>query len=180
MADAVERTERELSAARARLDAVLHALPMGVGVLSREHPRLLYVNPRLHELTGAEAGNAADLQALLRRLRIRRPDGTPIPPEELPTARTLATGEPAFSDAALITRPDGVEVPFVAHARPVSLLGGEEFDAIVLVVLPVPERREGPRPPGEPVPGAGAPAAPSRAPARRPSAALSGRAKPPA
>jgi HAMP domain-containing protein len=134
MADAVERTERELSGARARLDAVLRALSVGVGVLSREHPRLLYVNPRLHELTGAEAGNAADLQALLRRLRLRKPDGSPLFSGRRTVASALGSGVPVLPAEAVITHPDGSDVPIVAHAVPVSLLGGDEFDAIVMVV----------------------------------------------
>jgi hypothetical protein len=77
----------------------------------------------------------------------------------------------------VLTRPDGEDVPFVAHAIPVSLLGGDEFDAVVLVVQ---ERRETPRPPdGRARPTAG-PAAAVRTTPKRRAPALADTAKPPA
>ncbi len=139
MADAVERTEHELMAARSRLDTILHALPVGVGVISREDPRLLFVNPRLREITGAEAGNHASFERLIARLHIRRPDGTPVRFGELAIARALETGAPARSVDLQLRSPHGEEIPFVAHALPISLLGGSDFDAVVTVVQ---DRRE--------------------------------------
>jgi HAMP domain-containing protein len=177
MAEAVERTERELSGARARLDAVLHALSVGVGVLSREHPRLLYVNPRLHELTGAEAGNAAELASLLRRLQLRTPDGTLLFSGKRTVASALGSGQPAFPADAVITRPDGSDVPIIAHAVPVSLLGGDEFDAIVMVVQ---ERRDHPLHRVGRARPAGSPAAPLRPAPKRRATTLADTAKPPA
>ena len=177
MAEAVERTERELSGARARLDAVLHALSVGVGVLSREHPRLLYVNPRLHELTGAEAGNAADLASLLSRLHLRKSDGTPLFSGKRTVAAALDRGRSAFPADAVITRPDGSDVPIVTHAVPVSLLGGDEFDAIVMVVQ---ERRDSPLHRVGRARPSGSPASPLRPAQKRRTTALADTAKPPA
>ncbi len=139
MADAVERTEGELMAARARLDTILHALPVGVGVLSREDTRLVYVNPRLHELTGARAGTSGDFAQLKDAMRFRHPDGTPVEPADMPSARALATGEPAAAVDLLLRAPSGEDVPFVAQALPISLFGGPSFDAVVMVVQ---DRRE--------------------------------------
>jgi signal transduction histidine kinase/CheY-like chemotaxis protein len=134
MADEVARTEHELVAAQRRLDAVLQALPVGVSVISRDDGRLLFINPRLLELMGIAPESVRMFSEVVGRLRIRRLDGSPIPMNETATARAMATGEIATASDLVMTRPDGVDVPHIAHAVPISLLSEGESDAVVTVI----------------------------------------------
>jgi hypothetical protein len=92
-------------------------------------------------------------------------------------ASALGRGQPALPADAVITRSDGCDVPIVAHAVPVSLLGGDEFDAVVMVVQ---ERRDHPHHPAGRARPAGRPAAPPRPAPKRRAPALADGAKPPA
>jgi len=139
MAADVERTERELRASRGSFDTILQSLPVGVLVVNRHDWTAEFVNMRWKELFLADLHPGDDVRERLLRTRIVRADGSPYPFEDLATSQVLRTGRPAVARDLVLIREDGERVPHIASAAPVSLRGGPEFDAAIVVLQ---DRRE--------------------------------------
>ena len=121
-----ERLLAERDAERGWLRAVLEHVPVGV-ILFDEHRRLSF-NRRTEELLGMRLSpqrGAAQYQD-----RIRYPDGTPVPPGELVSARVLRSGETVAAAEFIIERPDGTRIPVLGSAGPITDESGKMIGAV--------------------------------------------------
>jgi PAS domain-containing protein/CheY-like chemotaxis protein len=130
LAERLQATEREILDHQVRLDRTLQALPMGVMVVRRDDGRPWFVNPRWRDLFGIPDDASRDILSLLSVVRCEREDGVPFPIEDLPIPAVLRTGEPAEARALNVRRDDRL-VRLSVAAFPVSLAGGDTFDAVI-------------------------------------------------
>ena len=96
---------------RDRLDALLDASPDGISVQDRSG-RLVYVNPAAASLCGFDSPEAlieAGPDEILARFELRAEDGSPLPAEQLPGRRALATGREASATVRFVIRATGEE-----------------------------------------------------------------------
>ena len=115
------RTESD----RQWLQTVLDTLPLGVMLF---HPggRLSF-NHRTEELLGmslSPTGGTAQYAS-----RILFPDGRPVPPDRLVSARVLRNGETIAGEQFLIERTDGSRVPVLGSAAPMRDADGRVIGA---------------------------------------------------
>ncbi len=130
-----ERSQREIAALHAEIDAerrwlqaVLDHMPLGA-ILFAPDGRLQF-NPRAEQLLGLslspEGGSAQYAHEILR------PDGTPVPIEELTSSRALHTGETLVGVEYVVVRPDGSRVPVLKSAAPIRDAGGRLIGAVAM------------------------------------------------
>jgi PAS domain S-box-containing protein len=122
-------------------DVVLDQMAEGV-VITDAAGRLRWVNPAAARMHGrAVTDMVTDLppEEWSRRDDLRRVDGTPYPPAELPLARALARGEVVEGEEWLVRHPDGRLVRLLGSAAPLRDDRGRRLGA-VLVVRDVTER----------------------------------------
>jgi len=96
MSQTAESTSAALAGSLEVLETVLRHLRDGIFVTAASGERL-YANDEAARLTGyatAEELLAAGLEQARQRFEILRPDGTPLDPSELPSARALAGEQP--------------------------------------------------------------------------------------
>ena len=120
-----ERLLSQRDAEHRWLQAVLDHVPLSV-ILFESSGRLSF-NRKAEEMLGmtlSTTGGSAQY-----RDRILFPDGTPVPPDQLVSARTLRTGETTTGAEFLVERPDGSRVPVLGSAGPIrdtdgTIIGG--------------------------------------------------------
>ncbi len=122
--DLVEQRTQALTSANALLQNVLDNLPAGVLLARAPAGEIALVNRKATELFHAAPGDPA------ASLTLSRADGKPYRPDELPLARTLATGEPHGADDVAVPAPDHSLVRLLATAAPVRDETGEMTAAI--------------------------------------------------
>ena len=135
-----ENRADEYERLRTDLATVVEQLPVGLVMRSATDGRLILSKSRLRELFGREPledmapHHLVGLSTFLRRL-----DGTPFRPEEMPLPRVLRTGEPAADDLECI-HPDGRRLVLHLEATPVKDEHGR-VTAGILTLADVTERR---------------------------------------
>ncbi len=91
---------------QAKLSALWAALPAGVAVMdARAH--ILDANREAERMLGLSLAQMQGVAALDPRWRCLRADGSDYPPDELPAARTLATGLPLHNETMGVHTPEG-------------------------------------------------------------------------
>ena len=125
--------EAEREALLARIDSdrqwlqtVLDTLPLGV-LLFQPGGRLFF-NRRTEELLGmrlSPTGGSAQYAS-----RILYPDGAPVPPGHLPTARVLRDGVTIVAEEYRVQRPDGARTPVLGSAAPMRDAGGRVIGGV--------------------------------------------------
>lgn len=95
------RTRREL------LEMLMENLPVGVVITSSPAGAFATMNSAARSLLGRDIGTDIDRDNYAERFDLVREDGTRYPLEELPLARTLKNGRPAYVRDAYVRRPDG-------------------------------------------------------------------------
>ncbi len=91
---------------QAKLAALWAALPAGVTVLDAE-ARIIDANREAERMLGLNLAQMQGVAALDPRWRCLRTDGSDYPPEDLPAARTLATGLPLHNETMGVHTPEG-------------------------------------------------------------------------
>jgi PAS domain S-box-containing protein len=122
------------------LETVLQQLPAGVYILEAPSGRVLHANRRAEEILGhplLRAQNVADYG----RYSALHPDGRRYAPEEYPTSRVLATGEPVMGEEMLYQRPDGTVRGLHVNAAPVRDEQGRMM-AVVMGFMDITARRQ--------------------------------------
>ena len=66
--------------------------------------------------------------------RLYRPDGTPLPHEQCPMAKTVRENQPFSGGEVVAERPDGTRVPFIAYPAPLRDDSGELVGAVNVLV----------------------------------------------
>jgi PAS domain S-box-containing protein len=119
----------EIDAERRWLRGVLDTLPLGV-MLS--HPRRgMSFNATAEKLLGMKLdarGGSAQYAA-----RVFYPDGKPVPPDRLPSARALARGETSTGGEFVIQHADGRLVSVLASAAPIRDVAGGVSGSVCLL-----------------------------------------------
>ena len=124
---ATARLHEQVSAERARLQAVLASSPNAV-VLVDSETHQVWANARADELFGTKIAPEAGPEQYCRLLRWA--DGRPMTEGEMPTRRALL-GERLFGVELTIVRPDGRHVSVVCGASPVRDEQGRITGAVV-------------------------------------------------
>ncbi len=125
---------------RADLAAVVDQLPVGLVMRAADDGRVLLSNSRMRELFGRQPipdmtpEHLAELASALRRL-----DGQPIRPGELPIPLVFSTGQPESTELECI-HPNGKRVVLHLEARPVRDAQGT-VTAGILTLADVTEQR---------------------------------------
>ena len=133
--DITERKAREseLRAERGLLDRILKTSPIGIVILDAEG-RIDRANEQAEATFGLTEARIAGRTYDDPDWRIRDADGDPIPSEELPVARVLATGEPVYGFEHAIVDPAGEEQWLSVNAAPITDADGSIRRVVCTVV----------------------------------------------
>lgn len=117
---------------RQRLRMIISAMPEAVVVAESPDGRIVAVNDAAVRLLGPLAEDGAATDAVNR---LRRPDGEPAAPRDLPLARALATGEIVTGVELVVRDPAGGDIPVLASAAPLREYAHEADVAAVVGVF---------------------------------------------
>ena len=130
--------QRALAHDLRRTTGMLHALvanlPTGVFFVQGPMGQPILVNGRARQLLGQRETLSAGLNHFSQVYRLRRPDGSVYPWEELPVTRALRLGASSMVEDIVVHRADGRRIPLVSWAAPIDLSGTGKFDAAVWVL----------------------------------------------
>ncbi len=118
----------EADAERARLQAILQSAAHTIIFVDRETMHVTG-NAAAARLLGMEIDPARGIEQYLGR--IRRPDGEPLPADELLATRAIA-GESLENIELVVRHPDGTEIPVLGSASPVRGPAGKITGAVVI------------------------------------------------
>jgi PAS domain S-box-containing protein len=124
----VEELVRDLELERASLETIIERMPAGV-VLSDPSGAITAANSTWRKFFGLPPDEIPDLRAW-KVFEGRRPNGTPLRPEEYPLARSIISGEIVRGDHLLFTRADGQDRTIDVSSAPIR----DESGAVVMGV----------------------------------------------
>jgi PAS domain S-box-containing protein len=133
---AQRQESKRLRRQRGKLSTVLQALPMAVYTTDAEG-RITFYNEAAADLWGLRPELGAD--QFCGSLRFYWPDGTPLPHDECPMAMILKSRQAIRGKEAVLERPDGTRIPFLAYPTPLLDAKGNLTGA-VNVLLDMRER----------------------------------------
>jgi two-component sensor histidine kinase len=110
-------------------DQLLDALPIGICMCDREGVLVRY-NQRAAELWARAPALSGEQHRYCGAFRVLRPDGTPMPTDEVPAAEALRTGLPVVDREIVIERPDGTCITVLSTSRPLHSKAGELLGAV--------------------------------------------------
>ena len=111
--------------AKASLQVLVEASPMGVAVLDPKTMSYTLVNEERRRITRRISESGRTLESIHKVLILRRPDGSVLPPDDIPALRALATGETIRAEEATIEFPDGQTTNVISNATPIFSEDGE-------------------------------------------------------
>ena len=126
-----KRAEEVLRASEERFRHLILSLPAAVYTTDREG-RITLHNERAAELWGRRPEVGKDLWC--GSWKIYRTDGTPLPLDECPMARTLREGRPVRGEEIVIERPDGTRSNVLPYPEPLFDADGEIVGAVNMLV----------------------------------------------
>ncbi|WP_437991202.1 PAS domain S-box protein [Sorangium sp. So ce145] len=119
-----ERLLAQLDAERRTLRTVFDSAPVPLLLVDRSGAERLIANPHARDLTGG----AEEREQCVGR--VRRPDGTALLLDELPSSRAMR-GETILGEELLVAKADGSSGTFLIAAAPIHDSAGEITGAIV-------------------------------------------------
>ena len=119
--------ERE---ARERLSAVMDTVEEGILSLTRDG-RIRFANPAVHRLLLQDPETVDRVANLEVHWRALDRDGTPLDPEDLPSARVFMTGRAVRDQELLVERKDGSRIALLVNAAPLSRTGDTVEEVVV-------------------------------------------------
>jgi PAS domain S-box-containing protein len=122
----LRRTQKQLNLERARLEAVLQQLPVGVAIHEATSGRLVIQNERARQV-GVAGLMHPDGPAARKALH---PDGRPYQPDEWPVTRVLGRGEPVVGEEVVVEEEDGRRTTFELNAGPIRNPKGRIIAAV--------------------------------------------------
>jgi two-component system cell cycle sensor histidine kinase/response regulator CckA len=125
--DERKRVEEALRESEERFRTLFTSAPMAVFACGRDGV-IQDFNQRAAELWGREP--KCGVEQHWDTLKLRRPDGTPLPQDISPMTEVLRIGTPALSVELLMERPDGSHLPILANFAPLKNMEGEITGAI--------------------------------------------------
>ena len=135
-----KRRERALQRERDLLDRIFEVSPVAIVLLDREG-NFVRASDRTREVLGLEEQEITQRAFNDPAWEIATPDGTPIPEDELPFARVLATEEPLYDVEHTVTQPDGSRRLLSVSGAP---LAGpkDQAEGAVFHIQDITERRD--------------------------------------
>ena len=124
------RRYRDEQQVRADLEALVNTSPVGILIFNAKTGDLVSLNQETRRIVRGLHAPGHTLPELLSVMTFRRLDGSEVPPDELPTARAIRTGETVRAEEIVIHLPDGQTVTTVINATPVRSAGGEIVSVI--------------------------------------------------
>jgi PAS domain S-box-containing protein len=122
----LRRTQEQLNLERARLEAVLQQMPVGVTIHEAAAGRLVIQNERAGQL-GVAGLMRPDGPAARKALH---PDGRPYQPDEWPVARVLGRGEAVVGEEVVVEEGDDRRTTFELNAGPIRNPTGRIIAAV--------------------------------------------------
>ncbi len=138
-----KRAEHQLREERNFLNRILETSPVAIAVLNAEG-EFVEASHRAEEILGLEKEEVEARAYNDPEWRIRRPDGEPIPDEELPFAQVMATEEPLYDFEHTIEWPDGTQRLLSVSGAPLHSADGE-VEGAVFHMDDITEQREAER-----------------------------------
>ncbi len=129
--------ERE---ARERLSAVMDTVEEGILSLTRDGT-IQFANPAVHRLLLQDPGTVDRLDHLEVHWRALDLDGTPLEPEELPSARVFWTGRAVRDHEILAERKDGSRIVLLVNAAPLRR-NGDTVEEVVISLRDITAHRK--------------------------------------
>ena len=124
------RTYEQEKRAKADLEGLINISPVGVLVFDAKSGDLLSRNEETRRIVGRLNAPGRSQSQLFEVMTLRTVDGHDIPPDELPTAKALRSGETVFAEEVVIHLPDGRAIHTLVNARPIY---GQDGDAVSVV-----------------------------------------------
>ena len=123
-----------------RYEALFDSIDEGIVVHDR-HNRVVLANPAAAEILGVTPEDLLGTDSFDHRWEVRRPDGTPVLPEEHPVVVARRTGRAVTNAVLQLRRGDGAEVWVSVSSRPVFEAGPGEATGAVAWFRDVTEQR---------------------------------------
>jgi PAS domain S-box-containing protein len=114
-----------------RFEQLLDSLPVAVYTTDADG-FIAFYNQTAVELTGREPVIGKDRWNIAHKLF--KPDGTPVAPEESPTALTLKENRAMRGSELVMERPDGIRVPYIPYPSPLHDADGKLIGAVNVMV----------------------------------------------
>jgi signal transduction histidine kinase len=134
--EAREQVENE----RRRLQAVVDNLPVPVRLVTVPDSQVILQNQLAEAIFPADTWNRLDAAGRIEHFNIRRPDGTPLGPEDMPVSRVLREGK-AVHDIELAAASFSGTRHMLSGAAPITDENGR-ISAAVVVMQDVTRMRE--------------------------------------
>ncbi len=131
--DDQKKAEEALRRSQSRLQAVFHAVPIGLVIAEAPDGRIVMSNPRADAILRTSQPPAATIDEY-RRSGSLHPDGTLIQPEEYPLARAILHGETTAPEDILYRRADGTQAWISATAAPILGQGGQITGGVLAIL----------------------------------------------
>ncbi len=127
------RRYREEQKAKADLEALVNISPVGVLVFDAETGDLLSANDETRRIVGKLNAPGRSISQLLEVISLRRPDGSDIPVDQLPTTKALRQGESVLAEEVVIHLKDGRTITTLVSARPIRGHGNEIVSVVATI-----------------------------------------------
>lgn len=138
--DDYKRALEELRCSEARLRAIFQAAPVGIALVESSTHYILSANPRAEELIGFRF--TPGMMWCSKQLRAFDTKGNLIPPEQMPLARCIRSGETTEAQDLLLQRSDRSSIWLSITVAPVRLENGTQWGAVVIAQDTEHTRRE--------------------------------------
>ena len=124
------RTYEQEKRAKADLEGLINISPVGVLVFDAKSGDLLSRNEETRRIVGNLNAPGPSQSQLFEVMTLRTVDGHDIPPDELPTAKALRSGETVLAEEVVIHLTDGRAIHTLVNARPIFGLGGDAVSVV--------------------------------------------------
>ncbi len=138
--DTLDERSGALSMSETRYRLLLRNVRAGVIVVGAD-ARVLISNPMAQELMGLSERQLLEEEPIDPGWMLLREDGSPMPPDEYPAQRTLATGRPLKDLLAGVRRPDRDRVTWILVNTEMPQVGDRQTGEIIVSFVDVTERK---------------------------------------
>ncbi len=125
------RTHRDVSRARADLEALIEISPVGVMVFDARSGRLESYNREARRISEGVRTAGQSVKELLEILNVRRTDGREFGLDEISLAEQLINAEVVHAEEIELSVPDGRSVSVLLNATPIRDARGEVVSVVV-------------------------------------------------
>ncbi len=126
------RRYRDAQRARADLEALINASPVGVLVLDAKSGELRSINREAKRIGGELlTTEGSSVEQLLQIVTLRRADGSEVALSEFPLEQALSEGEAVRAEEIVIQSPTGQSVTALVNSTPISSDEGEVESVVV-------------------------------------------------